>query len=146
MTGRARTSLQAGVTLIELAAAICLIAMLIAIGIPAYRHHALRVNSGDAPRELLTVAQRLQACHKRTGNYTRLDDVPNTCVALPYPITEGTYRISGEVMSDSFLLRATPIGSQAADTRCKAFTFDHLGRQGITGTATAADCWGQRQN
>ena len=146
MTGSSRTSLQAGVTLIELVVAICLIAMLTAIGIPAYRHHAQRVNSGDAPRELLTLAQRLNACHKRTGNYTRLDDVPNACVTLPYAITEGTYRISGEVMSDSFLLRATPIRSQAADTRCKAFTLDHLGRQGITGTATAAECWGHRQN
>jgi type IV pilus assembly protein PilE len=141
-----RRTLQVGVTLTELLVAIVVIAILIALAIPAYRHHVLRVKSGDAPRELLMLAVRLQGCHKRTGSFARFDDVPNACVTLPYAIPEGTYRISGEITADAFLLTATPTGMQAGDTQCSGFTLDHLGAQGITGTGTPADCWARRQN
>lgn len=128
--------------------AIVVIAILIAIGIPGYRHHVLRVKSADAPRELLTVALRLQGCHKRTGSYVHMDDVPNACVLLPYEIAEGTYRISGDIGDDAFLLTATPIGSQEAESRCSAFTLDHLGQQNVTGTSSAdpKSCWAGRQH
>jgi type IV pilus assembly protein PilE len=141
-----QTSLQAGVTLIELAIAVAVIAILIAIGNSSYRNHVLRVKSADAPRELLMLAVRLQGCHKRTGSYARRDDVPNACVTLPYATPEGDYQISGDIGADTFRLRATPIGGQAADERCAAFTLDHLGQQGVTGTASAEPqgCWGGR--
>jgi type IV pilus assembly protein PilE len=143
-----RTSRQAGVTLIELTVAVVVIAILVAIGIPSYRHHVLRVKSADAPRELLMLATRLQGCHKRTGSYARRDDVQNACVTLPYSIPDGAYRISGDIGTDTFLLTATPMGSQAADALCGAFTLDHLGQQGVTGTSSAdpKGCWGVRQN
>jgi type IV pilus assembly protein PilE len=137
---------QVGVTLTELAVAVVVIAILIAVAIPRYRQHVLRVKSEDAPRELLMVALRLQGCHKRTGSYARLDDVSNACVMLPYEIPEGTYRISGDIMADAFLLTAMPIGRQADDAQCSAFTLDHLGQQGVTGTGTALRCWEGRQS
>jgi type IV pilus assembly protein PilE len=137
---------QVGVTLTELAVAVVVIAILIAVAIPRYRQHVLRVKREDAPRELLMVALRLQGCHKRTGSYARLDDVSNACVMLPYEIPEGTYRISGDIMTDAFLLTATPIGSQADDAECSAFTLDHRGRQGVTGRGAALSCWRDRQN
>jgi type IV pilus assembly protein PilE len=146
MKAGSRSWLQVGVTLTELAVAIAVIAIFIAIGIPTYRQHVLRVKSEDAARELLMVAQRLQGCQKRTGHYARLDDVPNACVTLPYDIPEGTYRISGDIVADAFLLTATPIGSQAVDAHCRAFTLDHLGQQGVTGSATPKDCWAGRPN
>ncbi|MEO8309485.1 MAG: type IV pilin protein [Pseudomonadota bacterium] len=144
MTAGSRALLQDGVTLTELAVIGAVIAVLVAIGIPSYRHHVLRVKSVDAIRELRTLALRLEGCRSRTGSYTRLDDVPNACVRLPYAIPEGTYRISGDIVADAFLLTATPIGSQVADTHCSAFTLDHLHQQGITGTGTAPGCWGDR--
>jgi type IV pilus assembly protein PilE len=146
MKAGSRSWPQVGVTLVELAVAVAVIAILIAIAIPAYQQHVQRVKSEDAPRELLMVALRLQGCHKRTGSYVRLDDASNACVLLPYEIPEGTYQISGDIMANAFLLTATPIGSQAHDAQCSAFTLDHLGQQGVTGSGTALRCWGGRQN
>lgn len=144
MRADSRAPLQGGVTLIELAVVVAVIAVLLAFGIPAYKQHRLRIKSVDATRELLTLALRLQRCHERTGSYTRMDDVPNPCVALPGMIPEGTYNISGNIADDVFVLTATPVGSQTADTRCSAFTLDQLGKQGVTGTGTPQDCWGSR--
>jgi type IV pilus assembly protein PilE len=145
MKAGSRSPLHVGVTLIELLVAVVVIGLVVAVSIPAYRHHVLRVKHGDATRELALVALRLQACHKRTGSYASLDDVPNACVALPYTVPEGTYRISGDIKTDEFLVTATPLESQTADTQCRAFTLDHQGRQGITGNGAPVDCWG-RQN
>jgi type IV pilus assembly protein PilE len=122
------------------------IAVLIAIGIPGYQHHVLRAKRVDASRELLMLAQRLQECHDRTESFARMDDVPNACVVLPYTILEGTYRITGAVAADGFLLSAEPQGPQAADSHCGAFTIDHTGTPGITGTGTSSACWQGRQN
>jgi type IV pilus assembly protein PilE len=141
-----RTSLQAGVSLIELTVAVVVIAILVAVAIPAYRHHVLRLKSVDATRELRMLALRLAECHKRTGSFTRLDDTQSACIGLPYPIPEGTYSISGEIAADSFLLTASPLGSQEVDSRCAAFTLDHRGQQGVTGSGTTQDCWGVRRN
>jgi type IV pilus assembly protein PilE len=142
------TSRQAGVTLLEWVVAVLMIAILIAIGIPTYRHHVLRVKRSDAPRELLTLAHQLQRCHKRTGSYVRRDDGPDACATLPYAIPESDYRISGDIGADTFLLKATPTGRQTADEHCGAFTLDHLGQQGVTGTSAAdpRGCWGGRGN
>ena len=141
-----QTSLQAGVTLIELAVAVVVIAILVVIGSASYRHHVLRVKSADAPRELLMLAVRLQGCHERTGSYAHRDDVPNACATLPYATPEGAYQISGDIGADTFVLRATPMGGQAADEECAEFTLDHLGRQGVTGRSAAdpRSCWGGR--
>lgn len=144
--GHRRTSLQGGVTLIEFAVAVIVIALIVAIGIPTYRHHVLRLKSVDAPRELRTLALRLEGCLRRTGSYSRMDDAANACVGLPYSIPEGTYTISGDIGVNTFLLTATPLGGQSAESQCRAFTLDQQGRQGITGTGSAQDCWGVRQN
>jgi type IV pilus assembly protein PilE len=146
MKAGTRTSLQSGVSLVELAVAVVVIAIIMAIAIPAWRHHVLRLKSVDATRELRMLALRLAECRNRTGRFTRLDDTQTACIGLPYAITEGTYSISGEISGDAFLLKAIPRGSQEADSRCAAFTLDHHGQQGVTGSGTVQDCWGRRQN
>lgn len=136
---------QRGVTLIELMIVIVIVAILSAVAIPSYRKHVMRVSRTDAKRELLMLAGRLERCFTRTNNYTRLDDVPNPCLTLPYTVPEGTYRITASnYTANTFLLTATPQGKQANDNDCKAFTLDQLGVQSITGTGTAQGCWGGR--
>jgi type IV pilus assembly protein PilE len=142
------TSPQAGATLVEWVGAAVMVAILIAIGIPTYRHHVLRVKRSDAPRELLTLAHQLQRCHKRTGSYARREDGPGACATLPYAIPESDYRVSGDIGTDTFVLKATPTGTQASDEHCGEFTLDQTGQQGVTGTSAAdpRECWGDRGN
>lgn len=136
-----RKSLQCGLTLVELAVAVVVVVIVAAIAIPAYRHHVLQVKSVDATRELQALVLRLEACRRRTGSYAHMDDQKNACLVLPYSIRERTYRISGEISADAFLLTATPQGSQADDVRCGAFTVDHNGQQGVTGRSSPRECW-----
>ena len=137
-------SRQQGFSLIELMVVVAIVAILVRIAIPAYRQYAMRVKRVDATRELMSVAGRLERCYTRTNNYTRLDDVPNVCVTLPYTNAEGTYVISGTITANAFSLTATPQAGQANDTKCAAFTINQLGQQGITGSGTAQGCWGGR--
>ena len=140
-----RRSSQRGVTLMELVVVVVVVAILAAVAIPAFRQHALRMKRTDAKRELLMLADQLERCRKHTSNYTRLDDVPHACIALPYTNPEGTYRITGAISSSTFQLTATPQGGQVSDAACGAFTLDQLGQHGITGNGAAAECWGDHQ-
>lgn len=139
---------QRGVTLIELLIVVVIVGILAAIAIPGYRQYVIRVTRTDATRELLSVAQRLERCFSRTNDYTRLDDVPNVCVTLPYTNAEGTYRIENvaAMTANTYSIRAVPQGGQAADTRCATFTLNQMGQQGVTGTSSgdSRGCWGGR--
>lgn len=139
---------QRGITLIELLVVVVVVGILAAIAIPSYRQYVIRVTRTDATRELLSVAQRLERCFSRTNDYTRLDDVPNPCVTLPYTNAEGTYLIENAVAmtANTFSLRAVPQGGQADDARCGSFTLNQIGQQGVTGTSAGdpRGCWGGR--
>lgn len=137
-------SRQHGVTLIELLIVVAIVAILMAVGIPGYRQHMIRVKRTDAKRELLQVAGRLERCFTRTNDYTVADNAGTDCVTLPYTNAEGTYQISGNITAAAFALTATPQGGQANDGACNAFTLNQLGTQGVTGSGTAAGCWGGR--
>jgi type IV pilus assembly protein PilE len=136
---------QRGVTLMELMVVMVVVGILAAIAIPSYRQYVIRATRTDAKTELLGLASRLERCFTRTFNYTRMDDVPNACVTVPYTMTEGTYTITGNIAAATFTLTATPQAGQADDALCGAFTINQLGQQGITGTGTAVGCWGGRR-
>lgn len=127
--------------MVELLVVIVAVVVLAAIAIPNYRQHVVRLERQDAVRELRMLAQRLQGCFERTGNYTRVDDVPNACVALPYAIPGGTYQVTGSISAEAFTLNAVPQGSQASDATCATYSLDQLGQQRITGNGTVEECW-----
>jgi hypothetical protein len=55
-------------------------------------------------------------------------------VVVPNPATPAN--------PSSYLITATAIGTQAADTRCTSLSVDQLGTQANAGTDTVAACWG----
>lgn len=138
--------LQRGLTLFELAVVIAALAVLAAIAIPNYRQHVIRLEREDAVRELRTLVQQLNGCFSRTGDYTRVDDVPNPCVTLPYVIPGGTYQLTGSISMAAFTLAAVPQGNQASDAACAGFSINQLGQQGITGNGSVQECWQSRQD
>lgn len=136
---------QHGITLMELMVVLAIVGILSAIAIPAYRQHVVRVTRTDAKRDLMNIAQRLERCFTRSNDYED-DGSGADCVTLPQANPEGTYQVSGELTTRTFTLTATPLGGQASDAQCGAFTLNQLGQQGITGTGTAEGCWSGRRN
>ncbi len=135
-----------GVTLLELLVGLVVLALLVAIAIPAHRGYVIRVNRGDARRDLVALAQQLHRCFERAGDY-RIEAAGSAapCVKLPASNAEGTYVVSfaeGQPTATGFRLVASPRGAQAADTACGGLTLDESGRRGITGDSSSPEnCW-----
>jgi type IV pilus assembly protein PilE len=134
-----------GVTLVELVIVLVVLGILVAVAIPAYRSYAIRMNRGDARRDLVALAAQLQRCFARSGDYrVEAQGSPVACISLPATNAEGSYTVdwdAGEPTAGSFRLVATPQGRQAADSRCGRLTIDHAGQRGVTGSVAPRECW-----
>ncbi|MFO1502188.1 MAG: type IV pilin protein [Steroidobacteraceae bacterium] len=135
----------AGVTLTEILVVLVVLAILIAVAIPAYRHYVIRANRGDARRDLVALAVQMQRCFERAGDY-RHDAAGSSspCLLLPQTNAEGTYAVSfadGLPTASSFRLVAKPRGEQVADAGCGALTLDEKGQRGVTGSDPPEECW-----
>lgn len=136
---------QRGITLIELMVVVVIVAILAAIAYPSYRDQVRRSNRTEAKVALEQTAQALEKCFTRYMAYnnascpafTQLDD--GGSMTTP----QGHYAITATTLNATeFILRATPQGGQASDTRCGALTLNDRGQRGIAGgTGTAQDCW-----
>jgi len=96
---------------------------------------------------LLDLAGREEKLFSTTNAYTATpSDLGYGAVGTPFPITVGSgyYTVSATVANPpvSYLITATAIGSQAADTQCTTLSVDQTGAQTSTGTGTASTCWG----
>ena len=126
-----------GFSLIELMITVAVLAIIVTVAIPSYRSYIERTNRTDGTRALMETAQALERCFSRFNAYNS-NDCP---VTFPITSDEGFYEITGQVQAGGFTLTATPQGGQANDTRCAAFTLTHTQVRGVSGTATAEDCW-----
>jgi type IV pilus assembly protein PilE len=128
----------AGFTLVELVIAIAVVAILMAIAVPAYTDYVVRTNRTEAIAALSNTAQALERCFTRFNTYNA-----GACpVALPDTTEGGRYVITGAINAAAFVLTATPQGSQASrDGECANFTLTHAGVRGISGSGSVADCW-----
>jgi type IV pilus assembly protein PilE len=134
-----------GVTLLELVIVLVVLGILVAVAIPTYRSYAIRMNRGDARRDLVALAAQLQRCFARSRDYrVEAQGSPVACITLPSTNAEGSYTVNwdaGEPTASSFRLVATPQGRQAADSRCGSLTIDQAGQRGVSGSLSPQECW-----
>lgn len=115
-----------GFTLIELLIAILIVALLAAVGYPAYTSQLEYGRRTDAQRLLLDSANALERLYAADGVYP-----------LDYtPANTAHYQLSYSVAPDqlTYLLSATP---NSSTTSCGTLT---LNQSGAT-TPTTANCW-----
>ena len=137
---------QAGLTLIELMVAVCIVGILTMIAYPNYSSYVMRSKRNLATACLQEAAQYMERFYTTNLRY---DQTATTSIAVSLPTTaciqdlNGRYVLSiASVSANAFALKATPQGAQAtADTQCGTLGLSQAGTKTITGTGTVAACW-----
>lgn len=125
-----------GFSLIELLAALAIVAILAAIALPSYQDSVRKARRADAKAALNDIAQRLERCRTQFGTYNDTGCV----IVTPQESPEHYYSVVTVRDARTYTLTATPQGAQRADKKCTSFLLDHLGRRSAMGSQ-AADCW-----
>lgn len=124
-------------SLLELLVVMAIAGILVTIAWPSYKDTVQKSRRTDARVALLDAAQRLERCRTQHEAYDHPD------CAVPAASPEGHYRITEPEPRSAltFVLRATPTGTQAGDApHCAWLELDHRGQRGAVGKAAAA-CW-----
>jgi len=135
-----------GITLFELLIVLVVVGILAALALPAYRHHALRVNRAEAMTALLQLQSAEEAYYLRHDTYTAsVEAAPPAGLGISVTSTSNKYALSVALAADgqSYIATATPThgGGQSADQECLAFSIDARGRRAVSGAAGTRRCW-----
>ena len=136
--------LPRGFSLFELLVVLLVVGILAALALPAYRHHTLRVNRSEAMTLLLQLQSAEESHYLRHDAYTvSIEPAPPVGLGMSVGGASGKYTLSVSLAADgqSYIATATPVGSQAADVECSAFSIDARGRRAVTGVAGVRQCW-----
>jgi type IV pilus assembly protein PilE len=151
---------MAGFTLVELMVTIVVATILISIAIPSYTSQIRKSRRTEAKSALLDLASRQERFYSTNSAYTndasKLGYDTTSKTLFQYNVGSNYYQVSVCVgtgiptacngaqalnsAAPTYLLQATPIGAQVADTICGSFTVDNTGVQSDTGTQTSG-CW-----
>ncbi|MDO6763903.1 type IV pilin protein [Agarivorans sp. 1_MG-2023] len=137
-----------GVTLIELMIAVAIVAILAAVGYPAYTSFVAESRRTEAMKELATLAVLQEQYYADNAEYS------STLAALGMAAsgatsynTENAYysiTLTTSSASSTFTVKATAQGSQStADKDCRSFSMDDEGAKTALDAQgnVNADCW-----
>jgi type IV pilus assembly protein PilE len=156
-----------GVTLIELMVTLAILAIIVTIGYPLYTQQLLKGQRGDASAGLKLIALAQEREFAVWGQYSELavaintdgeadivfdDNLPladvnsNFSADLNNVAREfgDVYRFTVDATASTFLLTATPVGTQADDLDCASYTLDQTGLERAVddgGTDQTDLCW-----
>lgn len=140
-----------GFTLLELMIVVAVIAILTAVAIPNYRQFVLRSHRSEAIIALTEMANLQEKFY--SGNNRYIITSASIAPSLFYPTAtpNSYYLLSAGAPTgggnQGYTLTATYNGTQTADTACKTFTLDNVGRKAATNssdatsTAITQKCW-----
>ena len=133
-----------GFTLFELLIVLVVVGILATVALPSYRRYALRVNRFEAMTLLLDLQNAEERHYLRHGHYTAsMEAAPPAGLGLPVASESNKYTLAVSLALDgqSYIATASPVGTQAADLECQAFSIDARGRRAVTGTGGVRRCW-----
>lgn len=135
---------QRGFTLIELMIVIAIVAIIASVAYPSYQAQVLKTRRADAHASLTDISAR-QERHMAQNNTYTIDISTAAGLSLGRTTsTDGFYNIgvapcAGRTIADCYLITATAIGAQAADTQCAQITLSNTGAK--SGTTAGDACW-----
>lgn len=145
-----------GFTLIELMIVVTIIGILAMIALPSYSQYVLRSNRTVGKTVLLRVAGQQESFYSdrktyapslqtlNSALYTGADGNPVFILrdANASPVNVGGAIYAVDVTSDgsTFTVTATPVNTQAKDTKCGTLTLTSAGTRTASGT-DGAECW-----
>jgi type IV pilus assembly protein PilE len=136
--------LPRGITLFELLVVLVIVGVLSAIALPAFRQHSLRVNRAEGMTALLQLQSAEESYYLRHDTYTAsITAAPPAGLGLSAASSSNKYALTVALAADgqSYIATATPVGGQAADLECLAFSVDARGRRAVSGPAGSQRCW-----
>lgn len=147
------TPAAGGFSLLDVLAALAIVALLACIALPTYRDQVMRVHRAAARAALMSLAAEQEKFYVECHAYaTNLDgSAASTCgtstLGFPADAGDGTYslRITGaDSASWTAVAEVVPGSRQDADRRCHALRIDGIGARTATtagGDANDAECW-----
>jgi type IV pilus assembly protein PilE len=140
-----------GFTVAEILTALIVITVLVALAVPMWRTHQLRVHRADGRAALIstqTAQDKFFGGHARYAGSAEVP-VPSPAGLGLAPVSEhGFYRIEVSTSADGLAYlataRATGTQGQSSDTRCVEMSLDQNGRRraiDADGVDRSADCW-----
>ncbi|WP_407279976.1 type IV pilin protein [Aromatoleum evansii] len=140
----AHQPMRNGFTLIEVMIVVAIIGILAAVAYPAYTSYLVRANRSVTTAYLLDIATRQQQYRLDARTFGSLSDIgmstPPSEVSKHYAIS-----LDGAPTATAFTVQAVPTGAQLAqDAKCGTLSINQAGNKGISGSGSAADCWGGR--
>jgi type IV pilus assembly protein PilE len=146
-----------GFSLIELLIVIAVIGILAAIAVPSYNRYVLRSHRAEAKNMLMATAQRLEQNYTLSGSYAQtqgsaVNDIINATIIawgfgqepLNGPARYNLTFAANNPTANTFVLLATPVGGQAADT-CGVLLLDNRNLKGANGQNNrhqiTRECW-----
>lgn len=135
-----------GFTLVELMVAVAIVAILAALGLPAYTSYVARARRAEGKAALVDLAARMERFYSQNNAYTTATvaaGVPTTDVLTTAATEEGWYTLSITAQgATNYTLQAAPNGAQATDdATCGNLTLNNLGTKGISGGGQVQTCW-----
>ncbi|AYH45039.1 pilus assembly protein PilE [Azoarcus sp. DN11] len=123
---------------------VAIIGILAAVAYPSYQSYLVRANRSVATAHLLDIATRQQQYRLDARTFGSLTDIgmgtPPSDVSKYYDVS-----IAGVPSATAFTVQAAPKGSQlTGDTKCGILSIDQAGTKTVSGSGSAADCWGGR--
>lgn len=135
---------EGGFTLVELMIVVVIIAILAAVGYPAYQSQMEKGHLSEGRAALTQFASQLERCYSRFGVYNN-----SSCDAFDaaqnqndYYSENDTYQITFEsVSADSFVAKAERKEATSLN-ECGDLTLSHTGNKGVNNASNSADeCW-----
>jgi type IV pilus assembly protein PilE len=146
-THKSRKRVPLGFTLIELMIVVAIVGILATIAATLYSLQVQKSRRTDARTAVLDLAGREERFFSVANSYSQNPADVGYPGAFPQNVGSGYYSINvvaGVGPPPSYIITATAINQQLADTPCASFSIDQLGHQssldsgGVDSTAT---CW-----
>lgn len=140
-----------GFSIMELVVALAIVAILAGVAYPSYTQYVLRSHRVDAKIALTAAAQQLERYYTEHNSFTGA--VLGSSGVYPSASPNGYYTLTLTLdptrsailpTGTTFLLSASPSGSQTSDSQCGSYTLDETGFKTAAGksdAATLSQCW-----